>query len=333
MPYDGPGGYCRVVFDLCRMSRRSEPRVAVMGAGRWTARLRRAGTPVTDVSRIMKARTVAERVRKLDALVRDIDVLNIHIGPVLEDRVRAFAELVPVPAVFTLHWGFRIPVRNSRIICTSREIVALQAGSNHCDVIENAVDLAQFHPAPRGAAPTDPVIIRVCRADRSAHYFWDAVEPVLRRHPRAKVWIVGETGPSTPQVKYWGYRDDVPALLRRATILAYAPRPGEGTRDLSILEAMASGVVPVVTDVQCASAITSGRDGVLVPYGDVLAFERALERAVADPRRLQRMARAARRTVQRDHDIRVVARAYERIYADLLTPRGSGTRATARAGR
>jgi len=316
MPYDGPGGYCRVIYDLCTTSR-SESRVAVFGAGDWTRRLRRAGVRVFDVLTIMAARTVAERVRRLDELVGGVDLLNVHIGPVLQDAVRAFPELVPVPAVYTLHWPQRLPVSGARIICTSRALPALQRPSNRCYAIENGVDVTKFRPAPR--PPRHPVIVRLCRPARSAHYFWDAVEPVLRRHPEARLWILGEDGTSTPQIKYWGYRDDVPALLRKASILAYAPRPDEGAFDLSILEAMASGVVPIVTDVACTGgAVTSGKDGVLVPYGDVLAFEAAIERAVGDPRRTARLAKAARRTARDRYDVRATAAAYDRTYASIL---------------
>ena len=330
MPYDGPGGFCRVILDLCKQTRSSHPSVAVFREGMWTPRFREAGIRVDNVTEIMARRRIADRLRGLEALVEGIDLINVHLGPVLQDQVAAFPEMLGIPATFTLHYAYRIPVSNAHIICTSPWLVALQRPSNTCHVITNGVDVVRFRP-PAGP-PRDPIIVRVCRPERCAHYFWDAVEPVLRRHPRAKLWILGESGSSSSQVVYWGYRDDVPAMLRRASILAYTPRPNEGAFDLAILEAMASGVVPIVTDVDCvAEAVTSGRDGVLVPYGDVLAFERALDRAVGDPARVAKMAASARKTATARYDIRDVAREYDRVYKAILTPRSRGTRSARRA--
>jgi glycosyltransferase involved in cell wall biosynthesis len=67
---------------------------------------------------------------------------------------------------------------------------------------------------------------------------------------------------------------------------------------ISTLEAMASGVVPVVTDLPgLRELIRDGTSGFLLPVGDIQAFASVLATLAADRERLSRMARAARESV------------------------------------
>jgi glycosyltransferase involved in cell wall biosynthesis len=67
---------------------------------------------------------------------------------------------------------------------------------------------------------------------------------------------------------------------------------------ISTLEAMASGVVPVVTDLPgLRELIRHGASGFLLPVGDIEAFASVLATLAADRERLKRMAGAARESV------------------------------------
>jgi glycosyltransferase involved in cell wall biosynthesis len=67
---------------------------------------------------------------------------------------------------------------------------------------------------------------------------------------------------------------------------------------ISTLEAMALGIVPVVTDLPgLRELIRHGVSGFLLPVGDVEAFASALARLAADREELGRMAKAAREAV------------------------------------
>jgi glycosyltransferase involved in cell wall biosynthesis len=67
---------------------------------------------------------------------------------------------------------------------------------------------------------------------------------------------------------------------------------------ISTLEAMALGVVPVVTDLPgLRELIREGTSGFLLPVGDMEAFASVLARLAADREQLRRMARAARESV------------------------------------
>src|SRR5262249_34010231 len=103
MVYDGPGGYCRVIFDLCRLSQRRTPSVAVFAERAWTHKLRGLGIRVASVDRIMMRSSMNARLEGLAKLTRDVDLVNIHVGPHFDDALKGFAEL-GAPHVYTLHW-------------------------------------------------------------------------------------------------------------------------------------------------------------------------------------------------------------------------------------
>lgn len=96
---------------------------------------------------------------------------------------------------------------------------------------------------------------------------------------------------------------------------------------ISTLEAMASGVVPVVTDLPgLRELIRDGTNGFLLPVGDIEAFASALARLATDRERLRRMARAARESVPERARMDVAVRDFsvlldEAAQAPLPTPK------------
>src|SRR5262249_60057325 len=120
--------------------------------------------------------------------------------------------------------------------------------------------------------------------------------------PDAEVKLVGGTAYRLGRIESLGDRHDVAEQLAQADIFAYAPWPHEGTRDLVVLEAMASGLACVLSDVPCVrESVEDSVSGLLTPFGDAGAFadwlvelvrEGALRRALG-----QRAAPVARGTV------------------------------------
>ena len=88
MVYDGPGGYCRVIYDLCRFAKASEPSVAVMNEAGWTERLRTLGVPVVNFFEIVSHPDPEASLRGLEAMVDGVDLVNVHVGPMFQDRVQ-----------------------------------------------------------------------------------------------------------------------------------------------------------------------------------------------------------------------------------------------------
>lgn len=78
------------------------------------------------------------------------------------------------------------------------------------------------------------------------------------------------------QVDFLGYRDDVEQVITGAKIFCLASE-WEGV-PFAMMEAMAAGLVPVVTDVgTIADWVTPGENGSIVPVGDPAALAAALK--------------------------------------------------------
>ena len=83
----------------------------------------------------------------------------------------------------------------------------------------------------------------------------------------------------------------MPALMRQAHVLVL-PTLEDGN-PLSVQEAMASGLVPITTEV-AAEVFEDGVSGFQIPYRDPGAIAARLTELLDDPGRLQSMSEAAR---------------------------------------
>jgi glycosyltransferase involved in cell wall biosynthesis len=108
-------------------------------------------------------------------------------------------------------------------------------------------------------------------------------------------------------VRPLGFRDDPDRLLRAADLLVM-PSSREGL-SLAVLEAMAHGLPPVVSDGP-GNPDAVGDAGVVFPVGDVGALEQALARLTADHEERRRLGKAARVRAEQDFSL-------ERFLADM----------------
>lgn len=115
------------------------------------------------------------------------------------------------------------------------------------------------------------------------------------------------------RVRFLGYRDDVPDLLRAADIFTL-PSHREGM-PRSIIEAMLTGLPVVATDIRGArEEVVDGETGFLVPLGDVGALARALAGLVDDESRRRMLGDAGLARGREFYDERlVVARQIEHL--------------------
>ncbi len=99
-----------------------------------------------------------------------------------------------------------------------------------------------------------------------------------------------------PNVTFLGWRRDVPELLASSDLLL-APSDAEGLPGV-VMEAMMIGTpvapaaVPCVTDL-----ITSAREGLLCPAGDIECFTASVRKLLHDPDIATAYSEAARRKV------------------------------------
>jgi len=210
--------------------------------------------------------------------------------------------------------------------------------------IYNGVDIARFCPSPNAGE------IGADRPFQDARYWCvgtvGRMEPVkdqlnlarafvmaVRAHPEARqrmrLVLVGD-GSLRPQVEQilaeagmrdlaWiaGERADVPDMLRDLDLFVL-PSLGEGVSN-TILEAMASGLPVVATDVGAnGDLVEHGVTGCLAPAGDSNALARAIVMYFGDPALAKRHGEAGRERAVRKFSLERMVEQYQDLYARLL---------------
>lgn len=195
-------------------------------------------------------------------------------------------------------------------------------------VIGNGVDVERFRPDAEdrvavrdafGIGEAEPVLIVVARLVREKGIL-DLADALLRlRAPsRLRVLVVGDALPSDrtsivrelavhPVAKsshvIWerlGHRDDVERVLRAADLFVL-PSHREGL-PRSVIEALASGLPVVATDIPGCRELVDGGLGRLVPVGAPHALAEAIGALIADRSALLQMGSAARQRALERHD-------------------------------
>ena len=206
-------------------------------------------------------------------------------------------------------------------------------------VIENGVDLDKYWSASdagaaRAAVGLDPAkryILHVARFHPVKDHatLVTAFAALSASRPDVNLALAGD-GPLRSSIEaavrerglehrvlFLGVRQDVPALLRAATV--FCLNSVSEAASLTLMEAMASGLPIVVTDVGGNPEIVRrGVDGLLVPRGDAAALAQALGDVLDDPALGARLgASAAARARQRYSIVRTVER-YDDLYRSLV---------------
>jgi glycosyltransferase involved in cell wall biosynthesis len=124
--------------------------------------------------------------------------------------------------------------------------------------------------------------------------------------------------PVAANIHVLGYRKDAPSLTAASDVFVLPSTKREGLAR-SLIEAMAYGIVPVVTD--CGGSpevVVDGVSGIVVPVRDVPALAAALRRLHDDPELRRRMGAAARERIRNDFRIEdTIAKTLE-LYRSLV---------------
>jgi len=147
--------------------------------------------------------------------------------------------------------------------------------------------------------------------------------------PNAHLVLVGEGGLQeqlesqaedlgvSRQVHFLGLRTDIPDVLG-ATDVFVLSSAWEGN-PLSMMEAMAACLPIVSTAVGgVPDLIANGREGFLVPPGDVKGFSGAMTFLLRDRETRRSMGTAAARRAKENFDVSKMVRAYEQLYENLI---------------
>lgn len=163
------------------------------------------------------------------------------------------------------------------------------------------------------------------------------VKPVLERHPRARLVVVGDGGlrPALEReaaallpAGRWRFTgrlalDELAALIARADV--YLSASLSDSTSVSLLEAMAAGALPVVSDIAGNREwVTEGEGARLFPCGDAAALSRALEAALGDPAWAAAARARNRRVVEERADRRRNLARIEALFEALVAARRGG---------
>jgi glycosyltransferase involved in cell wall biosynthesis len=152
------------------------------------------------------------------------------------------------------------------------------------------------------------------------------IDHALQARGARVVWTVAGGGPDERELKRrWAFNPHVQwagrltsgdlARAYRDHDVFVLPTRYEGF-PVALLEAMAAGVVPIVSDIESGvPEVVDDRTGVRPPVGDVRAFADAIARLGDDRARLEAMSAAARADVAARFDIRDRVADYQALYA------------------
>jgi len=301
--------------------------------------------------------------RRLRALFaeRRIDVVHVHcpLSPFLPlAALRAAGR--PIVGTFhstmtsdlpfrlfrgALHPYFRLIDRPIAVSEPARELVTRHF-PGPVEIVPNGVDLSRFRPGlPRIPRFDDglPSILFVGRFDprKGLPELMRACAALATEGVAFRLILVGDgglrsrlvrmaRGPLEGRVHFEGRvgHDRLPRYYASADVFC-SPARGAESFGLVLLEAMASGVPVVATDLPgYRTVLTPEVEGVVVPPRDSAALTAALRRLLADASLRERLGTGGIRTARRYGWERVVDR-LEEIYGSLI---GAGMERTDAAG-
>lgn len=205
-------------------------------------------------------------------------------------------------------------------------------------VIGNGIQLEPFDR--RGAPQADPpILLSVCRLEPIKNHaqLLEAARILKSRGVRFVLQLAGQgalraryeahvrgTGLESC-VEFLGYRDDIPALIERASIcLLTSVKEG---LPRALIEAAACARPVVATDViGSREVVVDGVTGFLVPLHDAVALADRIERLLTNAELWRRMSEQARAHAWRQFDERVIAERILALYDEVLAPCRSGGR-------
>ncbi len=245
-----------------------------------------------------------------------------------------------------LAWGYRralswLDSRTDVTIAVSeylRDWLASQGTDpRRCLVVPNGVDTGVFRPGdPDTALLADlgldleaPIVGCVARLteQKGVDTLIDAAALLAARVPRLQVLIVGG-GPLEKELKaraaaseagvvFAGERDDVPALLRLFDV-AVVPSRWEGAFCFTVLEAMATGLPVVCSDIRLfTDVVRPDVEALVFPAGEAEALAAALERLLGDDDEARRLAAAGRELVEREYTVDKLRQRMRDVYEGL----------------
>lgn len=263
--------------------------------------------------------------------------------------------LCRIPVVTTVHgryyywekarrrWAMRFAARRSQMITVSEELrgfLVQKVGipDERLKTIYNGIDLGKHcravsrGPGPAGLGPdAQPQVVGTVGnlyPVKGQAYLLQAIPSILKEFPHAIFAFAGRGDLEETlkrqavdfgieaHVRFLGFVEDVPALLDTFDVFVL-PSLAE-VFPLSVLEAMAHGVPPVVTDVGGNREIMEdGVSGYIVPPADPSALAEKIALLLRNRELARGMAEKAHETVRNRFSLEAMLSGYERLYDSL----------------
>jgi glycosyltransferase involved in cell wall biosynthesis len=322
LPYCNRGGTERHALLLGRYLRRQGWTVQVAAPpGEFAREFAEAGCEVVPLPDI-KVSTFPAAMRHCRAAAAKADLVHVHAAQEFCFGLHFAGYRGPI--VFTAHGysqaldyakaGLFLNPFCRRVIAVSEtEKAKLRiAGVRNLAVVPNGIDLQPFETCDRDRARAElewhgstPVAVTVGRLDRlkAAH---DAILALAAGRTRFTLVLVGG-GPEEPrlrrmaaalgveaQVRFLGWRQDVPRLLAAADIYI-SPSRSEAS-PLALLEALAAGLPVVASDIPAHKEIVrNGQEGLIYRRGRARDLANAISLLCDVPGARNPLAEGARR--------------------------------------
>lgn len=203
-------------------------------------------------------------------------------------------------------------------------------------VLTAGINGRRFHVRPDVQKRYDLIAVSRVSGWKRLDVMIQALARLAPQIPSINAIIVGE-GPETQELQalswrlgvqdrihFAGKRDDVEELLAQSRVFVL-PSSSEGL-SIAMVEAMVCGLPAVVSDVgELGELVRSGRNGYLVPAGDVDGFARAIGSLLQDPLQLAEFGARASEDAHRLCAAPVVSEGWSQVLTQVAS-RGPATR-------
>lgn len=199
----------------------------------------------------------------------------------------------------------------------------------------SGVDCGEFLPSPMPDGP--PIVMLVSRMlwDKGVGEFVEAANTLGASDDDVRFVLVGSPDPDNPSsvpqhmieewveqgiVEWWGWRDDVAAVLKEASVVVL-PSYREGLPKV-LLEAAATARPIVATDVPgCREIVRDGVNGFLVPPCNSSALAEAIRELIYSLALRDQFGRNGRKIVESEFSVNHVVEQTARVYRELIGDR------------
>ncbi len=232
-------------------------------------------------------------------------------------------------------WGKRVIVPSQ--VISSHMIDTFKVNREKIRLIPRGVDLSAFKMSSKGRSPEQEIVIGIVgriSPIKGHSCFIRAVSRVIRKIPKLKVLIVGDSTPDkdnykeeikllvrklglSSYVKFLGVQGDIPAILAKLNVLVMASLVPESFGRV-LIEAGAVGVPAVATKVGgVVDIIDDGKTGLLVSPGNPEQMAAAIIRLIKDRNFAASLAVAAREKIGRQFSLDLMTRRTIKVYEEV----------------